>query len=218
MREAFDAALPMLDETKATLTQELDTLKQLKASLNSSSRVSSGLHQDPSSQILFQQATDYENYLRDQVNQTDALKSVILEKQQAVNTVLSAPENAIDASKRAWLDLQHEKKLLQSVSDGQGPLGYDSSVTLERIQDLNAKDDELFKLIQKNDTLTLWANRPLPAKTISEAARALQAQLVKRKETYQKALKSKGLTAEQKAQLKQQYEADVQVLQDQLKQ
>lgn len=217
MREAFDVALPMLEETKARLTQELQVLKQLQTSLDSSSTTPNALG-DSSPQLRFQQASDYEQYLTGQINQTDALKSVILEKKQAVNDVFTSSENAIDESKRAWLDLQHEKKLLQSVSDGHGPLGYDSSVTLERIQDLNAKDDELFKLIQKNDALSTWANRPLPAKTISEEAKVLHAQLITRKETYQKDLKAKGVTAEQKAQLKASYEADVQTLQAQLKQ
>lgn len=217
MREAFDVALPMLEETQARLTQELQALKQLQKSLDSSS---TALHTSDASspQLYFQHASEYEQYLTGQINQTNAFKSVILEKKQAVNDVFTSSENAIDESKQAWLDLQHEKKLLQSVSDGHGPIGYDNSVTLDRIQDLNAKDDELFKLILKNDALSTWANRPFPAKTISEEAKALQAQLITRKEAYQKALKIKGVMAEQKAQLKASYDADIQTLHAQLKQ
>ena len=66
--------------------------------------------------------------------------------------------------------------------------------------------------------MTLWANRPFPAKTISEQAKTLQAQLVSRKETYAKAIKAKGLSAAQKADLKAHYEADVAQLQIELKQ
>ena len=205
LQEAFDQTFPMIEETQARLTQELKAVQQLKASLS----------KDTSSdqRLYFQQAEDYESYVKTQLNQTEALKAVIREKQSALTQTLNAPENAIDASKRAWLELQHEKKLLQSVADGHGPLGYDSTPTLERIQELNAKDDELFKLIAKNDTLTTWANRPFPAKVISEHAKTLQAQLVTRKDTYAKALKAKGLSAAQKAELKATYEAEVAAIQ-----
>jgi hypothetical protein len=216
MKEAFDQSLTMIEETQLRLRQELQATNQLKKRLQASTNSALPDSSDP--QILFQKASDYEHHLTTQLQQSDTLKAIIQEKQTAVTQTLNASENAIDASKRAWLDLQHEKKLLQSVADGHGPLGYDSTPTLERIQELNAKDDELFKLIAKNDTLTLWANRPFPAKVISENAKALQAQLVARKETYAKALKEKGVTPEQKATLKSVYDADMAVLNDQLKQ
>jgi hypothetical protein len=208
---AIDQTVPMIEETQRRLRDEQHVVEQLIEKLKSTPQSTSD------QQLLFQQATDYDTYLTNQLKQSSSLKDVILEKQSAVQTALTAPENAIDASKRAWLDLQHEKKLLQSVADGHGPLGYDSTPTLERIQELNAKDDELFKLIAKNDTLTLWANRPFPAKIISEQAKTLQAQLVSRKETYAKAIKAKGLSAAQKADLKAHYEADLAQLQSELK-
>lgn len=211
MRESIDAALPVLDEATARFSQELKAVQQLKAQWSNTAL------SDHDPKMLFQMGEEYENYLNLQIQQTNALKSVITEKQRAVLESLAAPENAIDASKREWLTLHHEKKLLQSVSDGHGPLGYDSSVTLERIQDLNAKDDELYKLIQKNDLLTTWANRPFPAKVISEETKALHAQLIQRKETYNSARKAKGISEAQKAQLTSSYEAEAAALQEQLK-
>jgi hypothetical protein len=215
MNEAFDQSLSMIEDAQLRLRQELQATQRLKDQLQTSPNA--GLPDSTEPQILFQQASDYEHYLTTQLHQSDALKAVIQEKQAAVTQTLNSPENAIDASKREWLDLQHEKKLLQSVADGHGPLGYDTTPTLERLQELNAKDDELFKLIAKNDTLTTWANRPFPAKFISEPAKALQAQLVERKEVYKKALKEKGLTVQQKAALKSAYDADADALNEQLK-
>ena len=214
IRAAFDTTQSLLKDTQQRLSEELKTVQALKAQISDASPSVN----DSSSQILFQHGTEYESYLNTQIQQTDALKSVVSAKQGAVTHALEAPENAVDASKRAWLDLQHEKKLLQAVSDGHGPLGYDSSVTLDRIQDLNAKDDELFKLIQKSETLTLWANRPFPAKVISKETKALHAQLIARKEAYAKACKVKGQSDAQKAALKATYDADVASLQAQLKQ
>lgn len=216
MNEAFDQSLAMIEETQLRLRQELQATLSLKDQLQSSPGTVLPDKADP--QILFQNASDYELHLTTQLQNSDALKALIHDKQTALSQAMNAPENAIDASKRAWLDLHNEKKLLQSVADGHGPLGYDSTPTLERIQELNAKDDELFKLIAKNDTLSLWANRPFPAKVISENAKTLQAQLIARKEAYAKALKEKGLTAEQKATLKSAFDTDVASLNDQLKQ
>jgi len=146
VKDAYDEAGKALDDAQKALNSELDAVqKQWETSESSADK------SDPGYEELKQQYTDYMDYLKSQIKNTQLEKEAIEAEKLAKAAEIDSKSEWVKMNQNDYIAVKEEKAMLEAVAKGYNVPGYNTDAVKQRLEQLNQREKELSKVLKENN-------------------------------------------------------------------
>jgi len=146
VKDAYDEAGKALDDAQKALNSELEAVqKQWETSESSADK------SDPGYEDLKQQYTDYMDYLKSQIKNTQLEKEAIEAEKLAKAAEIDSKSEWVKMNQNDYIAVKEEKAMLEAVAKGYNVPGYNTDAVKQRLEQLNQREKELSKVLKENN-------------------------------------------------------------------
>jgi hypothetical protein len=210
VKDSYDEAKGTLDSAKSALEKELDETN--KTWLESEKTIDK---KDPGYEAFKKQYDDYKEYLNDQIAKTEYQKQLVEYEKTKKIEEMESKTDWVKQQQADYIAVKEEKAMLEAVAKGYNQPGYNTSAVTDRLTQLNAREEELDKVLGANNATLDYTAKDRGSIGPSKESKDLTEKIRAEKDAYEK--ESKKATKEKKEALQTEMDKNISIYEEQMK-